>query len=619
MSDQKQYFDLHLHPLFKKHICQFDGNLPMTLRHADDLKGQIKLSNTLANIADDLILHIIRSQSSVKQCLDGKVQVAVAAIANLEFGFADSKGFISKILKGNLSNPLDKTFFEKVKNGEVSYFRLFLMELGLYKMMCQLDSNVQFVSRNGNRSLENNKTNLLLSLEGLHNICRLKVGNTLEEDTINYQSKEDFDKASAKVNDALWQSMMRFPTCPEDKTTALNPTLNFIDIYRKLSAQGLDIFYVTLTHLTHVNEQYIATHAFGMKMLKHPSFYPSGNGISNIGKSLIEACYNMKNHKEEARPILIDIKHLGLKSRQDLYALRKEIFEGRTLPLIASHMGVTGYSINEWKNAIKRENCKMYTSESVRAVSVETTRKSCGKWGSFLNNDFSFNPWSINMMDEDIVEVLESGGIIGMSLDVRILGFQAEIGLNFAGESEFLSTSDFQTHFPDIGIKNLPVKPTESMVSETESWLVPTKEDRHPLAFCFNIVHIVNTALLKTDIKEPWLQICIGSDFDGLIEPLKISPDISSLQELETNMLRWLPVADAAYMKENGGPGVFKNMDGAILKKVVRGIMHENGKRFVESWLKDFGTTRHRGIAASMNGSSSKSGNSKRKPRPTEA
>lgn len=126
------------------------------------------------------------------------------------------------------------------------------------------------------------------------------------------------------------------------------------------------------------------------------------------------------------------------------------------------------------------------------------------------------------------------------------------------------------------------------MISENESWLIPAKEDRHPLSFCFNIIHIIQVGLLKTDIAEPWNQICLGSDFDGLIEPLKISPDISSLEELEANMIKWIPVAEKAYVNENGGTRILFGKSTAELKKIVRGIMYENGKNFIDRWLNNF-------------------------------
>lgn len=172
-------------------------------------------------------------------------------------------------------------------------------------------------------------------------------------------------------------------------------------------------------------------------------------------------------------------------------------------------------------------------------------------------------------MDEDITEILNSNGLIGISLDVRILGFQSEFGIQLTSDNEYLSTADFQTHFPQITVQNLPTNNLESMISENESWLIPTKEDRHPLAFCFNIIHIIQVALLRTEIGEPWKHICIGSDFDGLIEPLKVSPQVTSLDELEANLIKWLAVAEEAYVKENGGKCVLSKKSTAELKTIV--------------------------------------------------
>ncbi|ACU07442.1 hypothetical protein FIC_00991 [Flavobacteriaceae bacterium 3519-10] len=593
---EKKYFDLHLHPIFKNFISKYEALVPLPNRKYDELAQPIRMSNAITNILDEVFIHILKSQSSISQCLQGNLTYAVASIVNLEHGFADSRGFFGNILKSKFSNPLDKTYFDKVRSGEVSYYRLMLMELNLYKQLRDYkDSPVAVLSRNFSRKPATKALNILISLEGSHNFSKLMVGNPLKTDFVpnRFVDLKKTIKLS-QVADNLWREMIVDTDAGEspDMHHSQSAAVNFERFYKSLARENMDLLYLTLTHLTHINEQFLATHAFGMKMLKHPSFYPFGNGITGSGFDVIEKCYSMRNHKDQHRPILVDMKHLGLKSRQDYYAFRKNLIktEGKyaQIPIIASHIGVTGFTYNEWKNALKRESCTVYNYEGARAVSIEMTRKNCGRWGSFVNNDFTFNPWSINLMDEDIVEVLNSDGILGMSLDVRILGFQSEYGLNLSSENEFLSTADFQTHFPQIVVKNLPVNTMETMISENESWLIPTKEDRHPLAFCFNIIHVIQVGLLKTDIEEPWKQICLGSDFDGLIEPLNISPDVTSLEELEANIIKWIVVAEKAYVKENGGSCVLSEFKSAQLKSVVRGIMFENGKNFVERWLNNF-------------------------------
>ncbi|KQS92850.1 hypothetical protein [Chryseobacterium sp. Leaf394] len=600
------YFDLHLHPIFKNHICNYDETLPKVTKSIKDYTQPIRMTNVITNVLDDLLLHILKSQCSVTQCDKGNLKFAVAGICNLEYGFADSKGLFGGILKSNFSNPLDKKYFDRVRNGEVSYYRLMLMELSVFRFLH--DQNViNFASRNSPKR-NNGKMEICFSLEGSHNISKYLVGNASK---LDFEKDRVIDEESGKLlsQDDLWKELVPAnngncgnsdpyrntdPDCLPHHSQ--NPAENFEYFYHSLSKSGMDLFYLTVTHLTHIKEQVLATHAFGIKMLKHPSFFPFGNGFTNLGYQMLQKCFTMTNHLGEARPVLIDIKHLGLKSRQDLYEWRKKFLitkfpKGTTdytkIPLIASHIGVTGYSVNEWKNALETDKCKVYHYNGARAVSVETKRKPSGKWGSAINNDFSFNPWSINLMDEDIIEILKSGGILGVSLDVRILGFQSKVGLNMAGDEEYLSTPDFQTHFPQISVKNLRTETMESMM-EQESWLVPTKEERHPLVFCFNIIHIIQVGIVRVGMSEPWKNICIGSDFDGLIEPLKICPDAASLDELEANLHKWLLIAEKSYVEQNGGKAVLADKPQKEINKIITGIMGQNGIDFSEKWKNNF-------------------------------
>lgn len=575
-----QFFDFHFHPVFKKFITKYEPNFP-TKRGINDLEGKINLKNFITDKLDDFFLHILQSQSAIIDCIHVQT-LGIAALANLEFGFANSKGMMAKILKSDFTAPLDRTYFDMIENGKISYYRMMLKELDLYRSIAKHDERVQMVCRKLHPSLDKMrpeaKLKLLISLEGGHNLYRLKVGQTLIHDSMAPYAAYD-------QKDSFVKSMNQGPTI------GINPVESLKNFMQLLWDNEMDMLYLTLTHLTYVAEQNIATHAFGMKMLKHASFYPSANGISKMGFDLIKACNDLQlvnsQGKKQMAPVLIDVKHLGLKSRLDLYKFREE--ENIKSPLVASHVGVTGYTVNEWKSSLKEDKCKIYEFEGVRSVEIQTNRKDCGKWGSVLNNDFSFNPWSINLMDDDIIKVLESNGLIGVSLDVRILGFQAKVGLNSHDTSEYLSTQDFKFHFPTIRLKNLPTEKLESLTDEVESWLVPTKEDRHPLCFCFNVIHIVNVGYLAgPEGINPWDHICVGTDYDGLIEPMKISYDISAISDLEYNLLKWLPIAAKSYYEENGGVEVIQNelKNLSNLKAIVQKIMYKNGERFVDNWLR---------------------------------
>lgn len=125
-----------------------------------------------------------------------------------------------------------------------------------------------------------------------------------------------------------------------------------------------------------------------------------------------------------------------------------------------------------------------------------------------------------------------------------------------------------------------------------ESELVPTREERHPLALCFNFVHIISVGRIRTN-KGPWQQICIGSDYDGLINPVINCRDVSQLAILEENLIRWLPVAEKAYRKENGGGPLLDRdkqgeVDNTYLKGLVRDVLYTTGERFMKRWLINF-------------------------------
>ncbi|RDC62467.1 amidohydrolase family protein [Adhaeribacter pallidiroseus] len=573
---QQSYFDFHFHPVFKQFITRFEEDYPST-RQAPELIKAMDLKNDLMDLADEEVLHILESQCCLEQMQKGGVRLGIANVVAIEHGIADSEGFLSKLLKSNWTRPLDQRHMKSVRLGEVSYYRMFIKELDLYRTLAKNpNEKVAFLTRKNPVKLEGDTTFLALGMEGGHNLSRVKVAKPNV-----YDAQPTNGKADAVYQDFCLAE-------PAGVVASLQR------LHKALWAEGMDLFYITLTHLSHIIEQPLATHAFGMKMLKHGAFYPVGNGITPLGKEVVAAAYTMTvkeaDGTDKATPILIDIKHMGLKSRQDLYALRQNNAAYAHIPLIASHVGVTGYSLPEWVEAISKFSG--FAQAGIRAVEITTKRRKAGEWGSDLNEEFTFNPWSINLMDEDIVEVLRSGGLIGISLDVRILGFQAKIGLGAKEQSEYLSVPDFKTFFPHLQVRGLGTEPLESLET-AESWLIPTKEERHPLSLCFNLLHIVavakaNQAEIEAQAPNPWEHICIGSDFDGLIDPVKICRDSSKMPDLEKVLLRWLPIADKAYRKENGGSTLLPTnaqgkIDDAKVRELIRGIMFENGKRFLET------------------------------------
>lgn len=559
------FFDFHLHPVFKKFICKYEDTYPST-RPLADLIGEFDLTSPLVSLLDQELLHILGSQSSIDQLSKGPLAVGVAAIAPIEHLFTNKKdgGLFGKILNSGLTKPLDLTFMNRVRDGQVSYYQLFIREVNIYKRLHEAHQ-VRMLTRQSPKDLDTPSAipSLALSLEGGHGLCRTLIGQPGQRDT------------SLKVTLA--------DSLSTDFTTGFtsNPAQSLRQLQQALWDQKLDLCYLVLTHLSHIDEQLLATHAYGMKMITDVSSYPMGSGLSLKGRQVIDAAYtltvNVKGTPTPA-PVLIDIKHMSLKSRLDFYALRRE--KGYNLPIVASHIGVTGYSINAWKEALN-EASPMRLPSGEPVVTINVDRKTAGFWG-VVNKEFTYNAWSINLMDEDIEAVLSSKGLIGISLDVRILGWQDL--LSKGDKDEYMSAEEFRFFFPDRARQLAALAP--------ESRLVPTREERHPLALCFNILHVVSVGQIRTD-QNPWQHICIGSDYDGLINPVINCRDVSQLSVLEDNLIRWLPVAERAYRKENGGgPLLDRNPQGevepAYLKGIVRDVLYTNGEQFMKRWLTNF-------------------------------
>lgn len=560
---QNPYFDFHFHPVFKQFITKFETGYPST-RNVQSLLKPIDFRNPITDVLDEEFLHILGSQASFDQLKAGRLSLGVANIAPIERMFSEKEGLFGKLLTSRFfTNPVDQTIFDKIRNGQISYYQLFIRELNQYKRLNN-DKQLTILTRKNPSALAhpNGNAYVALGMEGGHSLCRTLIGQPGKPDTMLVSKPTD--------NDALSTDFRMNP--------ALEPALSLEHLQRAMWAEDMDLFSIVLTHLSHVPEQLLATHAYGMKMLKDEAIFPIGDGLTVLGKRLIDKAHTLKVGDDEA-PVLIDIKHMGLKSRLDFYAHRK--LKGYTAPIIASHMGVTGYSIEEWKEALENAKIVRLKASNTPVVKLTTSRRLAGEWGA-LNNNFTYNPWTINLMDEDIEEILESDGLIGISLDVRILGWQD--ALSRGEKEEFMSAEEFRHFFPTL-FKNL----SADTMDGAESFFAPTREERHPLSLCFNILHVVSAGRIRTG-KDPWKHVTIGSDFDGLINPLINCRDASKISNLETVLFRWLPVAEERYRRENGGVPLLKRtnrgeVDETALKTIIRGVLYDNGKRFISAWL----------------------------------
>ena len=341
------------------------------------------------------------------------------------------------------------------------------------------------------------------------------------------------------------------------------------------------LLYVTITHLT---PNAFCNHAYGNKFLAKGKLLPCGSGLRAFGKALVEKLYS-KN-------VLVDLKHMSWVARRDLYEFRKQKgWEG--IPLIASHIGVTGFAVNDRFNYVKKIRGLKLGKDIVKVRYTEVPGLIAGT---------NFNPNSINFYDDDIVEILKSKGLMGISFDNRILGAADPTEKEFVSKEEMKMWRTFTTSIPDEMIDPVPYNYRKTVKGEDE--IIFDEEDEAAAEEEFHSLFPSNTGKLRSAGKKrrrrkkhleyfinhllkikqiadktaeleginPWNHICIGSDFDGLISALHCSMNTKEVEGFAKLVEAELPGYAA-------GCGISLDMSPA---KIVEKVFYLNGVQFLK-------------------------------------
>jgi microsomal dipeptidase-like Zn-dependent dipeptidase len=306
-----------------------------------------------------------------------------------------------------------------------------------------------------------------------------------------------------------------------------------------------------------------------MQFLIDETFRPKGNGISSDGITVLTHCYQQK--------IMVDIKHMSLGARQQLYHLRQSApFQPINQPVICTHAGFTGIS---WKEIPDY----MFMQRQQKAGYTLAWQGKPAKYGG-TGTKPAFNASSINLYDEDIYLVLSSGGILGFSLDKRILGYQdyeadATERMDYPLESEYISNLERPVFFGNTGEVALGAAFDDGKVQQWEDidqggTVNPAVAQYHLRYFMAHVLHVIVVARhYNYDENVALTQVCIGADFDGLINPIWICPTCTDLASFKAAFI----AAFVAFAAESNValPAGFN------VAAFADNLFYENGKNFV--------------------------------------
>jgi len=244
--------------------------------------------------------------------------------------------------------------------------------------------------------------------------------------------------------------------------------------------------------------------------------------VSPLGKMVIDTALDQTNGR--GRRILIDLKHASVQTRKWYYTYLKDKPD---IPVIVSHTGISG--ITTFKKQLQVLNEK----------ANEANRKANGN-PLYLK----FNPWAINLCDEDIKSIHQQGGMIGISLDQRILG---------SGNKSFkklIKRTLRRAGFPD------------------------NKKNWHSALFLENIFHVIQTA----GAADMWKMVCVSSDNDGIIDPIDACPTARHFPQFERRLEN---MAYPYYLNSTYNGSIFINSK-TELEDQLRRVFLDNLKDFVE-------------------------------------
>jgi microsomal dipeptidase-like Zn-dependent dipeptidase len=156
------------------------------------------------------------------------------------------------------------------------------------------------------------------------------------------------------------------------------------------------VFFIGLTHHFY-NEMAGHAQSLSGKVRKFCDQSEGLNeGINETGRKLLHALLD----NSQGRRILIDLKHMSVKSRNEYYHFLEQEYPNEIIPLIVSHGAVNGL-----RSATEK---------------VEDDKYNFGK----------FQPDDINFFDDEIVRISESGGLFGIQFDERRVASDTELKKN---------------------------------------------------------------------------------------------------------------------------------------------------------------------------------------------
>jgi hypothetical protein len=163
-----------------------------------------------------------------------------------------------------------------------------------------------------------------------------------------------------------------------------------------------------------------------------------------------------------------------------------------------------------------------------------------------------FNAWTINLNDDDIYALCATQGITGIEFDQRLLGFTELRKYNKQKKIKSCRLSKkFSVDLVWNSIRYIAEKAAAYKTAEPE--IIP--------------------------ISEPWEIMAIGTDFDGVINPINKFPTLASMPELKEMLQERID----AYLNSSECDANVKTLTKSTPQQIADAIFYGNAYRFLQT------------------------------------
>ena len=280
--------------------------------------------------------------------------------------------------------------------------------------------------------------------------------------------------------------------------------------------------------------------------------------------------------------------------------VRKSKQSGDHIPIIQSHTAITGrFSMRKLDKYFKDNNTWRFKPLDNKVVAGKRP----------------FNPMPLNLFDDEIREIIKSDGLIGIMLDEkRTMGkdlpadiknikihqpegdrikvtlasnvnFHLNTLPNYKRAQRHLGHFLFKQKYPEKRLKKSLIKrdckDQNDEMKMVQCQIDHLREKMKPVTASIFINQLLHVAKVQGNVKV-WDHLCIGSDYDGVINAIDTYTDASKLDTFGKDLIAYWK-----FQLNRNSRRYTRLTYGLTVEKIIQKVLWDNSMAFMQKYFTD--------------------------------